>query len=268
MPLEPSRHHPHDSADLASHRSESLYSTMPANSQSSRTQVVTNPPPSSSKKRQRDVDWNDFYKNGLPTEIIVIDDSPEPEEPATSKNLTNGHSYASGPTDASVAPPAKRRRKETDAAPYDPVHHIASHTHTPRQYGSPSKSTTSSGRTNSANHTTAATSLGSLSSNGQYDHELQQASQGQKRKRTRAQTNSEAKRREALVTDAFASYIPPRQPIKKSRDVPVQIITDVSHFHHGVIVNSYTNTNASLRTCRPRGSTMTKVTTLLCRTIP
>ncbi|KAK4661382.1 serine threonine protein kinase CMGC group [Podospora pseudopauciseta] len=229
MPLEPSRHHPHDSADLASHRSESLYSTMPATSQSSRTQVVTNPPPSSSKKRQRDVDWNDFYKNGLPTEIIVIDDSPEPEEPATSKNLTNGHSYASGPTDASVAPPAKRRRKETDAAPYDPVHHIASHTHTPRQYGSPSKSTTSSGRTNSANHTTAATSLGSLSSNGQYDHELQQASQGQKRKRTRAQTNSEAKRREALVTDAFASYIPPRQPIKKSRDVPVQIITDPPH---------------------------------------
>ncbi|KAK0737120.1 kinase-like domain-containing protein [Apiosordaria backusii] len=231
MPLEPSRVLPHDSTDLASHRSESLYTTMPANSQSSRTQVVADPP-SSSRKRQREVDWNNFYKNGLPTEIIVIDDTPEPEQPATaaasSKTLTNGHSYANGPTDSSVAPPAKKRRREADPAPYDPVHHIGSHTHTPRQYGSPSKSTTSTGRTNSANHTTAATSLGSLSSNGQYDYEVQQP--GQKRKRTtRQQTANEAKRREAQVADAFASYRPPAQPIKKSRDVPVRVITDPPH---------------------------------------
>ncbi|KAK4201862.1 putative serine/threonine-protein kinase [Triangularia verruculosa] len=229
MPPEPSRLPPHESADPASHRSESLYTTMPATSQSSRTQVVANPP-SASRKRQRDVDWNDFYKNGLPTEIIVIDDSPEPGQSATgaasSKNYSNGHSYANGPTDASVAPPAKKRRREADVAPpYDPVHHIAPHAHTPRQYGSPSKSTTSSARTNSANHTTAATSLGSLSSNGQYDYEVQQP--GQKRKRvTRAQTTNEAKRREAQGTDAFASYCPPALPIKKARDVAVKVITD------------------------------------------
>lgn len=192
-----------------------------------------------SRKRAREPDWGTFYRNGLPSEIIVIDDTPEPEkqngaaaaatttavQPAT---LTNGHStVAAGSNDATAAThPAKKQKRTHDTARYDPVYHdhpVGSHTHTPHQYDSPSKSIAASDRTNSAIHTTAATSLGSLSSNGQYEQEVQP---GQKRKRTtRQQTANEARRREAL-TDAFASYRPPSHPIIKSRDVPVRVITD------------------------------------------
>ncbi|KAK4459130.1 dual specificity protein kinase lkh1 [Cladorrhinum samala] len=227
---------PQDTAGLSS-RSESLYTTMPAASQTSQALPEHPPPPQSARKRRRsrEPDWNSFYKNGLPKEIIVIDDTPEPDHSTAATNggssqkLTNGHSHVingPGASEIAIAPPAKKRRRDVEQVHYDPVYHnniTGSHTQTPLQYGSPSKSTISSDRTNSALHTSTATSLGSLSSNGHYDHDAQA---GQRRRRTtRQQTANEARRREAM-TDAFMAYRPPTQPIKKSQEVKVTVVND------------------------------------------
>ncbi|KAK4169500.1 dual specificity protein kinase lkh1 [Cladorrhinum sp. PSN259] len=232
LPSEPSR--PpllQDSAGLSS-RSESLY-TMPAGSQTSQAL----PERQQSTRKRKAPDWDQYFKNGLPKEIIVIDDTPEPEQPGavtngSSQKTTNGHFHVTkgpGASDVAAPPAAKRQKRNVEPVHYDPVYHnniAASHTQTPLQYGSPSKSTASSDRTNSAAHTSAATSLGSLTSNGHYDNEAQA---GQKRKRTtRQQTANEARRREAM-TDAFLSYQPPAHPIRKSAEVRVQVINDPPH---------------------------------------
>lgn len=223
-----------------------------------------------SRKRRRHspVDWKKFYGGQPPKEIIVIDDTPEPDSAAAAaptaaaptaaapQALTNGtttYTYTNGingtgvSANTSAARHAPKRRKRDDDVPtitgtrYDPVHHsrLNGSTTTPHQNGTPSGSTiSSSGRTtNSAIHTTAATSLGgSLSSNGQYEYDAQP---GQKRKRTtRQQAANEVKRREtALVGHNYPSYHPPPQPPKKAGDVHVRVIPDVSNclgpIHHG-----------------------------------
>ncbi|KAL2136590.1 hypothetical protein VTI74DRAFT_2895 [Chaetomium olivicolor] len=215
VPSDHTRLLPHDSADLTC-RTDHLYTTMPAGTQA---QPLAEPQPPRKRRRSREPDWKTFYKNGLPKEIIVIEDTPEPEGPAASAQaLTNEHTRvaASGANGSST----KKRKRNDEPTPYDPVHHSAvagSHT--------PSKSTVASDRTNSAIHTTAATSLGSLSSNGHYEYETQP---GQKRKRTtRQQIANEARRREAAIyTDALAHYRPPPYPPKKARDVHIKVIPD------------------------------------------
>lgn len=237
-----------DVTELPPILSDDNYTTMPPASKGSARAPSS---PHSSKKRRRNspVDWNKFYGAKPPREIIVIDDTPEPESAAVSavsasQTLTNGstaYSYTNGNgtgsavnANTSVPRHAAKRRKRDDVAPatsgtrYDPVHHsrLNASTTTPRQNGTPSASTISSDRTNSANNTTAATSLGSLSSNGQYDHEVQA---GQKRKRTRREVANEVKRREtAIVGHNYPSYHPPPQPPKKAGDVHVRVIPEVS----------------------------------------
>lgn len=169
------------------------------------------------RRRSKEPDWKTFYKNGLPKEIIVIDDTPEPDEkPAlTSSSRTHANEDATrqGP---------KRRRKE------DVVRNDDAYSRVNGSYQQTSNSgSTSTDRTTSAHNTTAATSLGSLSSNGQYDYETRQV--GQKRKRTRQQIAQEAKRREIEVLgDAFVTYRPPQKPVKKAGDVTVRSVNDVS----------------------------------------
>ncbi|KAK0622839.1 kinase-like domain-containing protein [Immersiella caudata] len=206
------------------------YSAMPAIAQRAQPEP---PQPSRKRRRSREPDWNDFYKNGLPDVVIVIDDSsdeekgtPEPKRTAAnvSQALTNGHANGvnGSAVDSSARHVAKRRRRDDEPTHYDPVYnnHV-SHTHTPRQLGSPSQSTASSDRTNSAIHTTAATSLGSLSSNGHYEYD---GTPGSRRRRTtRAQIANEARRREA-----GNSYQPPPYPPKKAGDVHVRVVADPS----------------------------------------
>lgn len=219
------------------------YTTMPTSGASSQTQSTSQ----SSLKRRRNspVDWKKFYGGQPPKEIIVIDDTPEPENAASasaSQTLVNGstaYTYTNGTAisaNTSAARHAPKRRKRDDdvsttsGTRYDPVHHsrLNASTSTPHQNGTPSGSTiSSSGRTNSAIHTTAATSLGSLSSTGQYDYDT---APGQKRKRTtRQQVANEVKRREtALVGHNYPSYHPPPHPPKKAGDAHVRVIPDVS----------------------------------------
>ncbi|KAI0180213.1 kinase-like domain-containing protein [Hypoxylon sp. FL1284] len=174
------------------------------------------------RRRSKEPDWSTFYKNGLPKEVIVIHDTPDPEPDQPSYSVASpARTYASTTTTKTSAarPPAKRRRKEEDVyeASVNGSYQQTSHS-----------GSISTDRTTSAHNTTAATSLGSLSSNGQYEYEAQNV--GQKRKRTRNQVAQEAKRREVeVLSDALASYQPPQKPVKKASDVSVRVVSDRSH---------------------------------------
>ncbi|KAJ9152014.1 Dual specificity protein kinase lkh1 [Pleurostoma richardsiae] len=210
------------------------YITMPAVAQAS---ARVEPQNGRKRRRSREPDWNDFFKNGLPKEIIVIDDSPEPDSNAatvSSKTLTNGstNGVQGGVSNDSGGAQhvAKKRKRDGEASRYDPVHHSGlngSTTNTPHHNGTPSGSIISSDRTNSVIHTTAATSLGSLSSNSQYDYD---SLPGQKRKRTRQQIANEAKRREiGILGQTYSTYRPPPYPPKKASDVHVRVVPDHVH---------------------------------------
>lgn len=176
------------------------------------------------RSREREPDWDNFYKNGLPKEIIVIDDSPEPSNSSIPQH--NGRSDNRGDNGHA----AKKRRRDDVGTAYDPVYHLdRSNEHTPN-YNSASKSTISTDRTTSAILTTAATSLGSHSSNGQNGYDDVELQSGQKRKRTntRLQIANEAKKREVeTYGDAFTSYQPPPYPPIKAPEVTVKQIPDV-----------------------------------------
>jgi dual-specificity kinase len=208
-------------------KSETKPAAMPASSSTS----VSKP---NSKKRQRSIqrepDWNTFYKNGLPKEVIVIDDSPSPAPSASViSNTQAARLLASG----SNRHAAKKRKYDDVGAAYDPIYHLdPSHSNNPSPdyKDSASGSTISTDRTTSAIHTTAATSLGSHSSNGQNGYEAADVQPGQKRKRTatRLQIANEAKRKELETNgDAFTNYKPPPRPPIKAPDVNVKQVADV-----------------------------------------
>lgn len=238
---------------------DSNYTTMPTSPADTQASTSHNP---SSRKRRREgpVDWDEFYGGRAPKEIIIIDDTPEPDDAAAaaaaaapaqqaSSNAGTTYTYTTGTNgtgvsaNTSAARHAPKRRKRDDDVPsvsgthYDPVHHsrLDASTTTPHQNGTPSGSTISSSArtTNSAIHTTAATSLGSLSSGGQYDYDAQP---GQKRKRTtRQQAANEVKRKEtALISHTYPSYHPPPQPPKKAGDVHVRVIPDVCCYVYSI----------------------------------
>jgi dual-specificity kinase len=191
------------------------------------------------RQRSRKPDWGNFYKNGLPEEVIVIDDSPPPVprisesvEPIPSRNHTS-RTVAGG----NVRHAAKKRKRGDVGAAYDPVYHLQetpSNGNTPHfSKDSASGSTISTDRTTSAIHTTAATSLGSQYSanDGTNGYEVDDVQPGQKRKRvaTRQQIANEAKRRETEINgDAFNSYKPPPRPPIKAGEVHVKQVADVS----------------------------------------
>ncbi|KAF1939897.1 kinase-like protein [Clathrospora elynae] len=197
---------------------------------------ITHPPPlemsthdGGSAQRRRNPDWADFYKNGIPREVIVIDDDdedpqpPPPRQPGLERTAT-----------AASARHADKKRKTTTSTAYDPVYnHQTSYstTHTP-YYDSPHNSR-STDRTTSALTTTAPTSLGSQVSNGHHISPLDSAAAGQKRKRTRAVVQDEAKqakRRELdHMDEPFSLYQPPPNPVIKAKDVFVQVVADKSY---------------------------------------
>jgi len=167
------------------------------------------------KDNKRKPDWNEFYKNGVPAEIIVIDDdTPPPSGPRRHNAYTAQHT---------------EKRQRTGNA-YDPVYSQAQATYSATQtpYYENSASTD---RTTSAYVTTAPTSLGSTTSTGTYLPPLEDGTVGQKRKRTRAQIAEDAgpaKRREVeRLTPPHLVYVPPEKPIIKAKEVHVEVIRDV-----------------------------------------
>ena len=65
----------HDNAGNPSSRTNGSYSQ----TMNSSTRSANGRQSDQKRTRSRKPDWETFYKNGLPKEIIVIDDSPEPE---------------------------------------------------------------------------------------------------------------------------------------------------------------------------------------------
>lgn len=212
-------HHHHDSGSHPSaptNPGESLSSNMTSTTMTALDQSL-----SRKRRRSHEPDWNTFYRNGLPKEIIVIDDSPEPEA-NTSRKLTAAASHAhaiANVNDASAGQPAKKRRREDDAAARASGYHVqylhAQHDTTPLG------STLSSDRHNSSLNTTAPTSLSSAGAHEDGPAPL-------KRKRTRQAVAEDAKRRDIDgLGDPFMTYMPPPYPPKKAGDVAVRVVHDV-----------------------------------------
>ncbi|KAI4592202.1 dual specificity protein kinase kns1 [Pestalotiopsis sp. 9143b] len=198
------------------------YANMPA-SAASATQLPHQQSDAHLRKRRRskEPDWDNFYKNGLPKEIIVIDDTPEPEVDVKSVvSNQSARTYTTGLTNGSDASRhAAKKRKKEDAYP-----HTNGRVPNGSHIATPTSTSTSTDRTTSTHNTTAPTSLASLSSNG---HEYEASLTGQKRKRTtRQQLAQEAKRREIEVSNEYVSYRPPAKPVKKSGEVAVRVVND------------------------------------------
>ncbi|KHJ32865.1 putative protein kinase [Erysiphe necator] len=184
------------------------------------TTTMTNPKKRPRSREPREPDWHTFYKNGLPKEIIVIDDSPTPD-PSSSllpKSIPNTNERENRHT-------AKKRRRDNVKSIFDPVYHAGPSNETPGYKKTPSykdspSSTASTGRTNSAAFVTAATSLGSLSSNGQNNYDISDIQELE------------------LNGDAFINYKPPPRPPIKVPDVQVKQIPDNSHNETGKVDDS------------------------------
>lgn len=180
-------------------------------------------------RAKRKPDWSEFYKNGVPKEVIVIDDDDEPSGADASR--------AAAPND--TANGAAKRRKTGQAAANDPVYQQQtsySTTQTPYAEHSSSHNTVSTDRTTSALNTTAPTSLGSQVSTGTYTRApAEDGVAGQKRKRSTRQAAQDEAAREAKKRhlerpeDPYDHYLPPPNPPIKAKDVYVQVVHDVSN---------------------------------------
>lgn len=166
-------------------------------------------------------DWNKFYENGIPKEVIVIDDSsPEaPPEPAPRKVSGDYSKQASHHLD-------KRRRMDNN---YDPVHQHKTSIHNAHDQSS-SENTSQEDRTNSALYSTAPTSLTSTGSSNHVQQPLEQTRAGQKRKRSsrKAPENETPEPEPSTHTYNWSNYVPPNKPLIKAKDVYVAVVRDVS----------------------------------------
>ncbi|RDA94882.1 hypothetical protein CP533_4253, partial [Ophiocordyceps camponoti-saundersi (nom. inval.)] len=218
QPTAPPRPPPHQNHHHNHHRSDIR---QPILSPNHTAKMATTEHPSRKRRRSREPDWNKFYRNGLPKEVIVIDDTPDPEA-NTGRKITNGNADVNGHYSA------KRRRRDEAHEPSSRtagyhVQYVGSHPNTPLHNSTPIASTISTDRTNSALLTTAPTSM---SSNGLYDD----VQAPLKRKRTRQQVANEAKRRDIDgLGDPFLTYKPPPFPPKKASDVNVRVVHDRHH---------------------------------------
>jgi len=180
----------------------------------------------SSRKKDRKPNWDEFYKNGVPEEIIVIDDdSPPPQSNKIGTSVADGAGKAT-----------EQKRKPVNSAADERSLQKPSYstTQTPYYDNSSSNQTASTDRTTSAYNTTttAATSLGSQASNGTYQA-YEDATVGQKRKRTRAAADDSkaTKRREIQHASPYTDYRPPPRPPIKAKEVYVPVVPDVSCLH-------------------------------------
>ncbi|CAD6592835.1 MAG: dual specificity protein kinase kns1 [Alectoria sarmentosa] len=182
------------------------------------------------RKRERRPDWHEFYKNGPPKEIIVIDDdSPQPSSRKENERIPQQPQPQPQPqTTARAAEHANKKRRTGQTTAYDAARDQQAFSHA-RTYsnGNSGSNTISTDRTTSL-QTTAPTSLGSHSSHGTSGTYVDDGVVGQKRKRvTRQQIADEKKRKEIeVVGDAYSAYVPPPKPPIKARDVHVPSIKD------------------------------------------
>jgi dual-specificity kinase len=177
-------------------------------------------------KRKTAPDWNEFYKNGVPREIIVIDDdedaSAEPQRPAKESLRTRQEA-------GSFSSYGGRKRKVDQGYEVEYNDSPTYSTH-PAKFGASSSAASyqSGDRTASLQTTTAPTSLESYGSNGA-NNSYEDVRTGNKRKRVQPERNPSKRKRQESVPDAFTDYVPPAKPVKKSAEVSVPVIRDNLH---------------------------------------
>ncbi|KAL4880899.1 kinase-like domain-containing protein [Aspergillus karnatakaensis] len=184
-------------------------------------------PTATQNGKRKKPDWTEFYKNGLPKEVIVIDDTPPPDQSVAASHNFATSSTLPAPNGTLPQPAGKRRRTGIESA-YDLGYYDRpSFSINPQQYGEESSGGSLSTDRTASLHTTAPTSISQGSSGARDGAYYEDANVGQKRKRvtTRKSVRDEQKKREQeTVTDAFLSYIPPPKPPIKAKDVPVPVI--------------------------------------------
>ena len=185
--------------------------------------MATSQSASALPKGQKKPDWNEFYKNGVPEEIIVIDDdeSPPTHRPQRMNSRKGGKAVP-----VSTNTTAGKKRKVDNG--YNGGYHDspAFSTHLAKFGEGSSGPSTSTDRTTSL-QTTAPTSLGSYGSSGA-SNSYEDVNVGQKRKRAQpATTRAQTKRKQ---DDAFVDYVPPPKPPLKAPEVHVPIVSDVCLF--------------------------------------
>ncbi|KAL8654438.1 MAG: hypothetical protein Q9210_001506 [Variospora velana] len=186
------------------------------------------------RREERRPNWEEFYKNGIPKEIIYITESPDPPPPE--KPRIN-HTTRTVPRRGGTPEHAAKKRKTGPSRDYDARNFSYSNLR-PTQLDDSGSGTISTDRTTSL-HTTAPTSLGSHGSHGSAPTKYvdDQAVAGQKRKRvTRQQVAADAKRRKELeeLSDAYSAYVPPPKPPIKANDVHVPPVRDIMTQHERV----------------------------------
>ncbi|PWY89935.1 kinase-like protein [Aspergillus heteromorphus CBS 117.55] len=208
----------------------------PAATTSTTTTTTTMPPahngvgagPTAQNSRRKP-NWGEFYKNGIPKEVIVIDDTPPPEQSKAASRTLAATSAVPAPNGNVPQPAGKRRRTGMETA-YDLGYYDRpSFSINPQHYGEESSAASLSTDRTTSLHTTAPTSLSQGSSGAGNGIIYDDANVGQKRKRvtTRKSARDEQKRRELEnAGDAFLSYVPPPKPPIKAKDVPVPVIRD------------------------------------------
>ncbi|KAK6506018.1 dual specificity protein kinase kns1 [Arthrobotrys conoides] len=187
------------------------YSTEMRPSGSVASSAAPTPSVTGKRRRKQTPDWKEFYKNGVPKEIIVIDDTPPPEPTPKRNARTN--------VTASRVPRPISQNTSLNTRVHNPVSSSQASTATTSQ---PSKrrkiaanGTTSAAVNRGYNNgtETAATSLASTIGDSA-------SIAGTKRKRVTR--GSMAKKQ----TDAFAHYQPPPHPPIKAKEVVVRKVED------------------------------------------
>ena len=177
---------------------------------------------STAMKQERKPDWSEFYKNGVPKEIIQIDsDSDDQVDTQKKASDTRGG--------ARQAQPATKKRKTAPMSAHEDREQQPQYS----QNNSSASHTASTDRTTSL-QTTAPTSLGSNASHGSSRTmtvaELPTPAAGQKRKRVTRKSAADdlRKQEDSGATDALSHYFPPPRPPVKAPEVHVAVLRDVS----------------------------------------
>lgn len=177
---------------------------------------------SSSKGSVRKTDWQEFYKNGIPKEVIVIDDdSPSPHAQQRQGSLQALAGASSRPANSNGDTRHIDKRRRTDGlAAYNAVYV----NHQPANNENSSNSLT---RTASGVYSTAPTSIDTT--NGQKYHSRIDEHAGQKRKHlSRDRLGDDDFDMDVIVQHrTWANYVPPPKPPVKASDVYVNLVRDV-----------------------------------------
>lgn len=184
---------------MASHQPSSLNSqdVVPSHIQMSQQEQEGRQLRSSRRRPPKSDDhWADFYKNGLPKEVIVIEDTPEPPQPS---KPTNG--YSSHAIPPSEPGSAHKKRKYDDTV------------------SQTSYKSRASANGSSKTLVEASPSLVRQDSSGQ---------PGQKRKRVQAPSaNGSDKRREVTIRANDIEYRGLSKKVTKASNVTVRVVREV-----------------------------------------